>query len=98
MNHGIENVIVFSCGGTALADQYHQMERRHGRGHDRQLINGRITGCGKCVGYCRFDEHAGFLTKELRQSHDCLGKQCRYYLSKPNVHEIAGIRQFCATS
>lgn len=48
----------------------------------RRCINGRITGSGKCVGYCAYDGHPGFLTKELRKEHNCIGKGCFYYIAK----------------
>ena len=42
-----------------------------------------MTGCGNCVGYCLCDAHSGFLTREHRQEHDCIGKGCFHYLEKP---------------
>lgn len=50
--------------------------------HRRRCIDGSVTGYGKCVGYCDFDGHPGYLTKELRKDHQCLAKECRYYLQK----------------
>ncbi len=50
--------------------------------HTRRCIDGKITGSGKCVGYCTFYEHEGFLTRQLRQEHDCLKKGCRYYVNR----------------
>ena len=35
---------------------------------NRRCINGKITSCGRCVGYCSFQEHAGFLTREQQRS------------------------------
>jgi len=51
--------------------------------YTRRCINGNIVGCNKCVGYCQYDGHPGFLTKQQRQQHDCIGKECRYYVAKP---------------
>ena len=61
---------------------YEYYEKRSHSPYNRRLIDGTITGCGKCVGYCQFCEHPGFLTQEQRKQHDCLGKQCYYYLPK----------------
>ena len=50
--------------------------------HIRKCIDGSVTGCGKCVGYCNYRGHPGYLTKELRRQHNCVKKSCRYYESK----------------
>ena len=61
--------------------------------HHRRCIDGRITGCGNCVGYCNFRDHPGYLTKDLRKKHDCIKKGCNYYVSKtkpaPSVSPFA---------
>lgn len=61
---------------------YEYYEKRSHSPYNRRLIDGTITGCGKCVGYCQYCEHAGFLTREQRKQHNCLGKQCHYYVPK----------------
>ena len=48
----------------------------------RQCIDGSITGSNKCVGFCSYYGHSGFLTADLRRQHDCLGKQCTNYIPK----------------
>ena len=50
---------------------------------NRRCIDGSLTGCGNCVGYCQYREHPGFLTKKQRQEHNCINKQCHYYVPKP---------------
>lgn len=50
--------------------------------HRRRCIDGKITGCGNCVGFCKFNGHPGYLTKELRKKHDCIKKACHYYVPK----------------
>ncbi len=50
--------------------------------HDRRCIDGHITGSNKCVGYCEFCFHSGYLTEKLREKKDCLEKGCNYYLPK----------------
>ena len=51
------------------------------RNHCR-CIDGTITGSNKCVGFCDYYGHRGFLTKETRKKHDCLKKECAYYVAK----------------
>lgn len=50
--------------------------------HHNKCIDGSVTGSGCCVGYCTFEEHPGFLTKELRKKHNCINKGCHYYVAK----------------
>lgn len=74
--------VILSCEGVIHQTKYQQLEAQYGKGYDRRLIDGRITGCGKCVGFCQYHNHSGFLTKEQRKEHDCLRKQCFYYVPK----------------
>lgn len=62
---------------------YAQVEAKQRAGHNRICINGSITGCGKCVGYCQYQGHPGYLTAQLRKEHKCLEKECFYYVPKP---------------
>lgn len=50
--------------------------------HSRKCINGKYTGCNKCVGYCQYEGHPGYLNEQLRRDHQCLEKNCFYYLDK----------------
>lgn len=50
--------------------------------YDRRCIDGKITGCGNCVGYCQYSEHSGFLTIKQRKEHNCIAKSCYHYLPK----------------
>ncbi len=68
---------------TGAYEEYQKMEEKYGQGHNRKCIDKKITGCGKCVGYCKYAGHPGFLTESLRASHDCITKGCMYYLPKP---------------
>ena len=81
MSVRIVNNVVFSCGGEQQTP-YQQLEKQYGSGVNRRLINGVTTGCGKCVGFCKYQEHPGFLTKDLRREHNCIGKGCFYYVPK----------------
>lgn len=64
-------------------EQYAMLEEKHGRGHERRCINGKITGCGKCVGFCTYEVHPGFLTEDLKSKHRCDSRECRFFLPKP---------------
>lgn len=55
---------------------------------NRVCIDGRVTGCGKCVGYCQYSGHPGFLTKDLREQHDCLNRNCYHYVPKPPKEKL----------
>lgn len=75
----IESSLVFSTERNLFTE----IESKYGSSHIRQTIDGRCVGCSKCVGFCQFDGHPGFLTSEQRKKHDCLGKNCFYYVPKP---------------
>ena len=51
----------------------------------------RIHGCGKCVGYCAYKGHEGYLTSELRKQHNCLEKECYHYVKR---EKSAFVNQF----
>ncbi len=53
--------------------------------YNRRCIDGNIVGCGRCVGYCTYQEHSGFLTEKHRKEHNCIEKGCYYFLPK-NKH------------
>ncbi len=55
--------------------------------HVRRCINGVKTGCNKCVAYCRYDGHPGFLTEKQRKEHNCIEKGCHYYVAKERANE-----------
>lgn len=57
-------------------------ENKSGSKYNRRCIDGKMTGCGNCVGYCQYIGHSGFLTKEQRKEHNCIEKCCIYYLPK----------------
>ena len=87
--------------------EYEFFERVSGSVYNRKCIDGKITGCGNCVGYCKYCEHPGFLTKKQRERHDCLEKKCRHYLSKERTEskkntppktakELLSLAQKCA--
>lgn len=72
------NDVIYSTSNN----DYNNYENKHLTPHHRRCIDGKTTGCSKCVGYCKFREHPGFLTRELRKRHDCLKKGCYYYVPK----------------
>ena len=49
---------------------------------NRRLIDGQITGCGNCDGYCQYSGHSGFLNKKQIEQHKCVEKGCFYFLQK----------------
>ena len=61
---------------------YSYYDKRNSATYNRRCIDGHITSCGNCVGYCKYSGHEGFLTAKHRREHDCLGKECFYYLPK----------------
>ncbi len=65
-----------------MISMYAYYENKSHDKYARRSIDGSTIGCSKCVGYCRFEGHEGFLSKKQRQSHDCLGKECFYYIPK----------------
>lgn len=75
----IESSLVF----TTEKHPYTEMETRFGKSHVRKTIDGHRVGCSKCIGFCQYDGHPGFLTYEQLKKHDCIGKKCFYYISKP---------------
>ena len=68
---------------NARFKDYSYFDRKYQNQFNRRLINGKVTGCGNCVGYCQYANHSGFLTAALRQKHNCIEKGCHYYLQKP---------------
>lgn len=67
---------------------YSYYEEKCGNSKDRRCIDGHITGSGNCVGYCMYDVHSGFLTKELREAHNCIENGCFYYLQKVKPKKV----------
>lgn len=61
---------------------YEQYEKKYHLRHNMRCIDNTITGRNKCVGYCKCNRHTGFLTDKLRKEHNCVGKQCAYYVAK----------------
>lgn len=64
-------------------NRYEKYEKQCRSKYDRRCIDNTITGCNKCVGYCQYEGHSGFLTEELRKEHNCIGKQYFHYVVKP---------------
>lgn len=66
---------------------YERFEKQSEKKYERICIDGTRTGCGRCVGYCSYQGHPGFLTARLRQEHDCIGKACWHYICKPQKRQ-----------
>lgn len=89
------NGVVYSTGQR----NYRSYENDQASPYNRRCINGQITGCGNCVGYCTFHEHPGYLTQKLRKEHDCIKKGCHYYrpkekLAEPQTYIAAMLSQY----
>ncbi len=63
--------------------EFDRFDRSRGPNHTARTIDGKTVGISKCVAFCTCDLHPGYVTHELRQRHDCLGKSCFYYVPKP---------------
>jgi len=68
---------------TTRIDPYASIIEHIPSKHTQKCIDGKITGCGNCIGYYQYEGHPGFLTAELRKKHDCLKKGCYHYIQKP---------------
>lgn len=64
------------------AQDYAYYDGLYSSPHHRRCIDGSITGSSKCVGYCEYSEHKGFLSEKLRNERNCIAKGCNYYLPK----------------
>ena len=67
---------------TSIETRYASFERQSPSQYIRRCIDNSRTGSNKCVGYCQYSEHPGFLTAELRKKHDCINKRCCHYIPK----------------
>ena len=92
MGKGLTKILFVSIfGGVEIMDVviYSSFENRFSPfeksfiNHTGKCIDGRITGSNKCIGYCQYEGHPGFLTKELRKEHNCVKKGCYHYIQKP---------------
>ena len=44
------------------------------KGTARRCIDGSVTGRNRCVAYCNYENHPGFLTRPHLLSHNCAAK------------------------
>ena len=72
---------------TTEMNKYAFFEKGSPSAFTRVCIDGHITGSNKCVGYCQYQEHSGFLTTELLVQHDCIKKGCDYFIAKPKYKD-----------
>jgi len=73
------NEVIYSTS----QNQYASYEKASPSQYTRRCIDSTITGCNKCLGYCRYDGHPGFLTEKHMRVHDCIAKECHYLVCKP---------------
>lgn len=62
---------------------YRERERESIKGYNLRCIDGTIHGCGKCVAFCSYEQHSGFLTPEMERARGCKEKGCFYHYPKP---------------
>lgn len=74
----MENLVYSSARNV-----YEEYEKASPSAYTRKSITGAVIGCNKCIGYCKYHGHPGFLTVDQRKKHNCIGKECFYYLAKP---------------
>ena len=77
------NNVVF----TTEIDRYAFFEKKSPSNYTRRCIDNSITGSNKCVGYCQYDGHPGFLTKDLLKQHNCIEKECYHFIAKSNKYK-----------
>ena len=65
-----------------MISEYAYYDRHSKSRYNRIAIDGTVVGCSRCVGYCKYDMHPGFLTEKMRKAHHCIEKGCNYYLQK----------------
>ena len=65
------------------ASLYTEVKSKTISNYNLRCIDGTIHGCGKCVGYCAYEGHIGFLTAKMQAEHQCLEKGCFYHSPKP---------------
>ncbi len=61
---------------------YRVIDKRFGSVTNKRCIDGRITGSNKCIGFCNYADHPGYVTSEIAQKHMCFEKGCGYFIQK----------------
>lgn len=64
-----------------------------GNNNHCRCINGMVTGSNKCVGFCSYSGHPGYLTQDLRKRKNCIKKECRHYLTKQEKRELTARKE-----
>lgn len=72
-----------------MDSSYKEIESQMVRNFNLRCIDGSIHGCGKCVGYCSYEGHSGFLTAKMQAEHKCKEKGCFYHYPKPATRRKA---------
>ncbi len=67
------------------ASVYREMADRTARGFNLRCMDGTLRGRSKCVGFCAYEQHPGFLTARQEREHQCHEKGCFYHHAKPAV-------------
>ena len=75
---------------------YDRYDKKIPSGTGRRCIDGSVTGRNKCVGYCQYCGHPGFLTQKLRDDHQCREKQCCHYVEKQARAKAKAVCEDCS--
>ncbi len=67
---------------TDDTNSYGYYLEHYGTKYEKPAFNGKTVGTNKCVGFCRYNGHRGFITKDLRKQHNCCKKGCAFYVPK----------------
>jgi len=85
MYTNINDDLIYSTDNS----KYETYKKQSKAKHNIKCIDGKITGCGNYIGFCKYEGHLGFITPKLLKKHDCIKKNCDYFYAKP----VCGKRQ-----
>lgn len=64
---------------------YQEMAEKTARNFNLRCIDGALHGQSKCVGFCAYEYHSGFLTAKQEHEHRCRERNCIHHHPKPFV-------------
>lgn len=62
---------------------YQEMAAKTARSFNLRCIDGTLHGQSKCVGFCAYEYHRGFLTVQQERAHQCRERSCIHHHPKP---------------
>lgn len=69
-------------------NSYEYFNTHFGKPTEKKCIDGRITGSNKCCGFCNYAGHPGFLTQRNIADHQCLKKECMYFIERTRKKRV----------